>query len=265
MLEIDKIDYSQVFTRYDILTETEVSPEELFEELAPEEEDWRNIAEDVAFMKEDEVEEDVKSVLEEYDAEEVINKGLIPGMDVVSELYGRGIYYLPQVILSSDAMSKGIELCEAKMKETGEEREVKGTIVMHVAEGDPHDIGKNIAGAMLKAKGYNVVDLGRDVPVEDVVETVIEEKADLVTGTALMTTTQTAFPKIAERLQEEEVDLAFIGAGGAVNPAFVHSYPLGVYADEAADGPAIASAVVDEELRWEEIREQYDEIVPSAV
>ncbi|KXB06533.1 methanol:corrinoid methyltransferase [candidate division MSBL1 archaeon SCGC-AAA382C18] len=265
MLELGKIDYGQVFKRYDILVESKVSPEELFEELAPEEEVWRNIAEDVAFMKEDEVEEDVKSALEKYDPEEVINNGLIAGMDVVSELYGRGIYYLPQVILASDAMSLGIELCEAKMKETGEEREMKGTVVMHVAEGDPHDIGKDIAAAMLKAKGYNVIDLGRDVPVEDVVECAIEEDADLVTGTALMTTTQTAFPKIAERLQEEGVNVAFIGAGGAVNPAFVHSYPLGIYADEAADGPAISGAVVDKKLSWEEIRDQYDELVPSAV
>ncbi|KXB07590.1 hypothetical protein AKJ51_00855 [candidate division MSBL1 archaeon SCGC-AAA382A20] len=264
MLEFSKIDYDQVFQRYDVITETEATIDDMFEEYAPEESPWRDIAEDVVYMKEDKCAEDIKSALREYDPEEVINKGLIAGMDVVGEAYPRGIYYLPQVIICADVMSAGIELCEEKMAETGEEREAKGTVVLHVAEGDPHDIGKDIAKAMLNAKGYKCVDLGRDVPVEDVVEAVIEEDADLLTGTALMTTTQTAFPKIAKRLEEEGVDIVFIGAGGAVNQAFVHSFPLGIYADDAADGPVIADAIVEKELSWEDFRDQYDDIVPSA-
>lgn len=222
------------------------------------------MAEDVVFMKLDETVDAVKKALAKNDPEDVINKGLIAGMDIVGELYGRGIYYLPQVILAADAMGAGIELCEKKMLETGAKRTVKGTVVMHVAEGDPHDIGKDIAAAMLKAKGYAIIDMGRDVPIEDVVETVIENDADIVTGTALMTTTQTAFPKIAKRLMEEGVEPVFIGAGGAVNRAFVESYDLGVYAVAAADGPPLADAVSVQKLSWRELRDQWDDICPSA-
>ncbi|OUJ19096.1 Methanogenic corrinoid protein MtaC [Methanonatronarchaeum thermophilum] len=261
MLDISGISYDNIFNRYDIVAEKEVTPEELFEEMAPKEEPWRTITQKLVFLEE--VTDEVEEALNEYDPEDVINKGLIPGMDINGELYARGIYYLPQLIIAGDAMGKGIELCEEAMREAGQERKAKGKVLMHVAEGDPHDIGKDIAAAMLKAQGYEVIDMGRDVPVEDVVDAVKKENPDVLTGTALMTTTQTAFPRVAKRLQEEGLDVAFIGAGGAVNQSFVHSFPMGIFADEAADGPSICEAV-KEGKTWEEIREEYDEIVPSA-
>ncbi|OKY78397.1 MAG: Methanogenic corrinoid protein MtaC [Candidatus Methanohalarchaeum thermophilum] len=265
MLDIGIIEYENVFSRYDVKAESAVSPEELFEELAPEEEPWKSMAEDVVFLNPDGVESKVKEALEDYDPQEVINNGLIGGMDVVSELYGRGIYFLPQLVIAGDAMSNGITLCEEKLAESGEERETPGKVVMHVAEGDPHDIGKDIAAAMLKAAGYEVIDMGRDVAVEDVVDMVKEESPDLLTGTALMTTTQTAFPRVAKRLAEEGIELPFIGAGGAVNSAYVHSFDCGIYADDAADGPAIADAITQKGMTWQDLREEYDDIVPSAV
>ena len=97
------------------------------------------------------------------------------------------------------------------------ERVMKGHVVMMVAEGDPHDIGKNIAAVMLRSNGYGVTDMGRDVPVDDVVKTCLEVKPQLVTGTALMTTTMSAFPKVAQRLIENGMEIPFICAGGAVN------------------------------------------------
>ena len=190
----------------------------------------------------------------------MIEQGLIKGMDVVGELYGRGIYYLPHVMVAADAMDRGVKLCESKMKGA---RETKGKVVMHVAEGDPHDIGKNIAAVLLKSNAYTVIDLGRDVPVTDVVNAVVENKPDVVTGTALMTTTMSAFPKIAERLQEKGIEVPFICAGGAVNRAYVESFPLGVYANKAVQGPSLANKAI-EGADWRKLREDWDKITGGA-
>lgn len=140
------------------------------------------------------------------------------------------------------------------------ERKMKGSVVMHVAEGDPHDIGKNIAAVLLKSAGYGVVDMGRDVPIVDVVKTVEKEKPDVLTGTALMTTTMSAFPKISERLLEKGVELPFICAGGAVNRAYVESFPMGIYAVAAAQGPALVGKAMDG-WDWKKIRTKWDEVV----
>ncbi|OUJ18147.1 Methanogenic corrinoid protein MtaC [Methanonatronarchaeum thermophilum] len=261
MVKVSAANLENIFIRYDIKVEQEATPEDVFNEMAPEEEPWRTITQKLVFLED--VTDEVEKALNKHEPEDVINKGLIPGMDINGELYARGIYYLPQLILAGDAMGKGIELCEDAMASKGRTREAKGKVVMHAAEGDPHDIGKDIAAAMLKAQGYQIIDMGRDVPVEDVVDAVKKENPDVVTGTALMTTTQTAFPRVAKRLQEEGIDVPFIGAGGAVNQSFVHRFPMGIYADEAADGPSICEAV-KEGKTWEEIREEYDEIVPSA-
>jgi methanol corrinoid protein len=139
------------------------------------------------------------------------------------------------------------------------DRVMKGNVVMMVAEGDPHDIGKNIAAVMLRSHGYGVVDMGRDVPVEDVIKTVLEVKPDLVTGTALMTTTMSAFPKVAERLIEHGMEIPFICAGGAVNRAYVESFPLGIYASAAAQGPPLADKAM-EGWDWKKIRSKWDDI-----
>ncbi|WGI17756.1 cobalamin-dependent protein [Methanonatronarchaeum sp. AMET-Sl] len=261
MVNISGANLENIFIRYDVKVEQEATPEDVFKEMAPKGEPWKTITKKLVFLED--VTDEVEKALNKHEPEDVINKGLIPGMDINGELYSRGIYYLPQLILAGDAMSKGIELCEEAMANKGRSREAKGKIIMHAAEGDPHDIGKDIAAAMLKAQGYEVIDLGRDVPVEDVVDAVKEKNPDVVTGTALMTTTQTAFPRVAKRLEEEGVNVTFIGAGGAVNQSYVHSFPMGVYADEAADGPNICEAVINGKT-WKEIREEYDEIVPSS-
>jgi methanol corrinoid protein len=195
--------------------------------------------------------------LDKFKPEEVIEKALVKGMDVVAELYGRGIYYLPHVMVAADAMDKGVKLCEKNIKG---ERVTKGKIILHVAEGDPHDIGKNIALVLLRSAGYSTIDMGRDVPVVDVLELVEKEKPDVLTGTALMTTTMSAFPRIAERLAEKGIELPFICAGGAVNRAYVESFPMGVYAAAAAQGPVLVGKVVDG-WTWDKIRNKWDDII----
>jgi len=259
MLDVSSINYEEVFRRYDIETETKEKPEAVAARMLATVSDPRlkKVAEDVVFMNYKGVEADVKASLAETEPVDVIEKGLVKGMDVVGELYGRGIYYLPHVMVAAKAMEMGIKTAEAKMKG---EREMRGLVVMHVAEGDPHDIGKNIAAVLLRSNGYNVVDMGRDVPVDDVVKTVEERKPQMLTGTALMTTTMSAFPRIADRLVEKGIEIPFVCAGGAVNRAFVESYPLGVYAYKATHGPILA-AKVTEGWNYEKLRTKLDELL----
>lgn len=259
MLEISSANYEEIFRRYDIETEAKEKPETIAAKMLASVSDakLKKVAEDVVFMNYKGVEADVKAAMEKTKPEDVIEKGLVKGMEVVGDLYARGIYYLPHVMVAAQAMDKGIKTAETKIKG---ERELKGCVVMHVAEGDPHDIGKNIAAVLLKSNGFEVVDMGRDVPVDDVVKLVIEKKPQMVTGTALMTTTMSAFPHIADRLIEKGFEAPFVCAGGAVNRAFVESFPLGVYADKASQGPALATKAV-EGWDYKKLRSKWDELL----
>jgi methanol corrinoid protein len=256
MLDLKSVNFDRILRRYDIQLESKESPEELAARMVPKDPTLRKIAEDVVFMRYKAVGDDVTAALKEFTPEDVIERGLIKGMDVVGELYGRGIYYLPHVMVAADAMDKGVKICESKMKGI---RETRGKVVMHVAEGDPHDIGKNIAAVLLKSNGYTVVDMGRDVAISDVVVTVEHEKPQMVTGTALMTTTMSAFPKIADKLIEKGINIPFICAGGAVNRAYVESYPLGVFASKAIQGPVLANKTIDG-YDWRKLRENWDKL-----
>jgi methanol corrinoid protein len=259
MLDFDSVSSDKILTRYDIVVESKEKPEDIAAKILPKDPALRKIAEDVMNLKAKVIEEDVKAALKTIKPEMVIEGGLLKGMDVVSELYGRGIYYLPHVMVAADAMDKGIKIAEAALTS---ERKVKGHVVMHAAEGDPHDIGKNIAAVLLKSNGFGVIDLGRDVLVDDVVAAVVKNKPDVVTGTALMTTTMSAFPKIAERLEEKGINIPFICAGGAVNRAYVESFPMGVYASKAIQGPVIANAALAGS-DWRKLRENWDKLTAA--
>ncbi|HOQ26734.1 MAG TPA: B12-binding domain-containing protein [Methanomassiliicoccaceae archaeon] len=260
MLDFDNMNSDALLKRYDIVAESKEKPETIAEKHLPKDPLLRKVAEDVLYMKYKTIEESVTAALKENTPEDVIEKGLLKGMDAVSDLYGRGIYYLPHVMVSADAMDRGIKLAE---KALGSERKTKGDIVMHAAEGDPHDIGKNIAAVLLKSNGYNIIDMGKDVAVDDVVKTVVDVKPLAVTGTALMTTTMSAFPRVAEKLKENGMDLPFICAGGAVNREYVESFPMGIYAQKAANGPGLVGKALDG-WDWKKIRDKWDEILASS-
>ncbi|MGQ9697409.1 MAG: MtaA/CmuA family methyltransferase [Armatimonadota bacterium] len=199
------------------------------------------------------VREAVRSALRRHSPLDVVNKALVPAIDRVGELWDQEYFFLPQVILAADAMQAGIQLCEQEM---GQSVEKRGKIVMHVAEGDVHSIGKNIVKALLVANGFEVIDLGVDVPVEAVVAAVKEHKPIMLTGSALMTTTMSAFPKIARMLEAEGIDIPFACGGGAVTQQFVETFNLGVYGGKAHRAPAIAKAAA-EGKNWRQLREMF--------
>jgi len=235
------IDPGAILVRYNVKMEKEMTPEEAAADLYPKDEFVRAISVAIFEGEEDDVVSELeKAVAAGKDPLSLINSALMPGMGVVSKLYDDGVIFLPNVMMSADAMMEGIEYCKAK---AGKAQVSKGKIVCHVAEGDVHDIGKTIVVALLRANGYDVVDLGRDVPVDEVIDAVDKESPMMLTGTALMTTTMYAFKEINDKLMEKGYRVPFACGGGAVNQDFVALYELGVYGEEASDAPKMADFI----------------------
>jgi 5-methyltetrahydrofolate--homocysteine methyltransferase len=165
------------------------------------------------------------------DPKALIFRGLIPGMDVVGEKFRRNEYYVPQVLLSARAMYAGLDLLKPLIVNTGG-GESFGVVVIGTAQGDLHDIGKNLVAMMLEGAGFKVFNLGRDVAPEKFVAAVQEHNAQIVGISALMTTTMPAMKRTIDALAKAGVrERVKVMIGGApVNQA---------YADEiGADGYA---------------------------
>src|ERR1700690_2179602 len=151
-------DYSKIFVRYDLVSEVEGKETT----VKAKNKELQKVLDCVVKGDNQGIVSAVNDALKGNDPMEVIKEGLIKGMTEVSRLWEEGIYYLPQTIISSDAMLHGIDICEKKM---GKAMEKKGTVITHTAEGDIHDLGQKIANALLRANGFEVIDLGKDVPI----------------------------------------------------------------------------------------------------
>ena len=173
---------------------------------------------------------------------EILEGGLVPGVQALGQLFKDGQAYLPEILISTRAMNRGLE--ELKPHLAGVDIHKKGTVVLGTVEGDLHDIGKNLVRMMLDSNGYNVVDLGVDVSADSFVSAAKENSADIVAISALLTTTMVCFPTVVEALQKAGLkDKAKVMIGGA---------PVSrAYADEiGAEGFAEdCTSAVDEAAR----------------
>ena len=257
MLSCEGADFSKVLKRYDVDMQVEISPEEMAKKLLPTDPVFHKVAEEVMYMRFKTVGPTVMQALKERNPLDIINNGLVAGMEVVAKLYAEHVSYLPEIMMAAKTMEIGIALAE---KQVPGGLQPKATVIMHAAEGDPHDIGKNIAAVMMRASGYNVIDMGRDVPIVDAVAKVEEVKPLFISGTALMTTTMTAFPAEAKILKEKGYNTPVMGCGGAVNRDFANSYDLGIYSEKAPQTPLIAQKLLDG-YDWKAVREHWDDIV----
>ncbi|KKG12357.1 methylthiol--CoM methyltransferase [Methanosarcina sp. 2.H.A.1B.4] len=183
----------------------------------------------------------------ERDPTDLVLNALMHGIQTVCELYDIGESYVPEILLANEALLGGVELCQEKIGDIPS----SGKVVSLVIVGDLHDIGKNIVAAILRANGFDVIDLGRDITVEAVVEAVKAEKADLVTGTTLMSTTKGGLKALAEALESEGVPVACGGA--AVDSHFVETFGNSVYGKTPLDAVKIAKQICAGKS-WEEVR-----------
>lgn len=166
-------------------------------------------------------------------AEELITSSLTAGMEVVGEKFSSKEYFIPDMLASADAVGAAMEILKPHLEKANVT--TKGKVVVATVKGDIHDIGKNIVAILLKGAGYEVVDLGIDVPEDKIVETVRSEKPDYLGLSALLTTTMTEMPVVIKALEENGLrDSVKILIGGA---AVSDDYATEIGADAfCADG-----------------------------
>lgn len=178
---------------------------------------------------------------EEVDPFVAAMEGLAQGMVEAGDAYNRKEYFVPELLLCADALYAGLEILKPAIDASGREAEVKGSIVLGVVEGDVHDIGKNLVKMMFEVAGWNVYDLGKDVPLDKFVEEQIRTDANVVGISALMTTSMLAMPEIVKRLRAKNPNVRIMLGGAPINPEIVEKY--------GADGYAkTASTAVDEAM-----------------
>ena len=147
---------------------------------------------------------------------EVIEKGYVPGLQKVGELWEKGEYFLPELISSAESMKAAMAVLQPELKKANVEAPVKGRVVIGTIEGDIHDIGKNLVASMLQAHGFDVQDLGADVKLERFIEKAQAEGADLVCLSALLTTTMLNQKRFIELLGAKGLSGKFkVLVGGA--------------------------------------------------
>ena len=175
-----------------------------------------------------------QAVKDGKDPQKLIDESLIPGIIHVGELYEKQIYYLPQLISSAETMEASIDYLEPILAEK-RSGESLGTIVIATVEHDIHDIGKNLVGLMLKNYGYHVVDLGKDVPAETIIEAAIKEKADIIGLSALMTTTMMEMKKVVDMVHEQNLSCKVLIGGAVITQSFADEIGADGYGEDAQD------------------------------
>ncbi len=151
---------------------------------------------------------------------ELVDNHLIPAISRVGELYQAKTYFLPQLIQSAEAMEAAMSYITPFLEAEKKQTNTKGKIVLATVKGDIHDIGKNIVALMLRNYGFNVIDLGKDVEEEVIIKTAVNEKADIIALSALMTTTMEQMRKIADRVKTEGIEVNILIGGAAVDESY---------------------------------------------
>lgn len=194
------------------------------------------IADAVISCKKDKVLEAVEKAKTELPPEEIIEKGLSSGMNQVGFLFERGKLFLPHVMMAADAMSAGVKLLEENMP-AGTQKKKLGVIVTGTVEGDVHDVGKSIVSTMLQSAGFEVHDIGRDVPVRNFIEKAKEVDANMIGMSALMTTTLQGHREIIDMLKEEGMRSKIkVTVGGApATQAWAKKIGADCYAENASE------------------------------
>ena len=181
-----------------------------------------------------------KALLEEKQPLELVDEALIPALDIVGAKYEKGTLFLPQLLQAASAAQSAFDEIKTAIAKNGGEGASKGRIVLATVKGDVHDIGKNIVRVILENYGFDVLDLGRDVPIETVVHTVREKDAHLVGLSALMTTTLKSMEETIAALHEAKLDCKIVVGGAVLTPEYAEKIGADWYAKDAKQTADIA-------------------------
>lgn len=175
-----------------------------------------------------------------------ISSGFVPGVNHVGEQFACGNAFLPELVMSGEAMKAAVSVLEPEMIKRGTQREVLGTVVLATVEGDIHEIGKTLVGTMLSAAGFKVYDLGVDVSPDTIIGKALEVNADIIAMSALLTTTMVRQRQVTDDLQKEGLRSRFkIMVGGApVTRDWVKSIAADGYSEDAIGAVAVAKQLM---------------------
>ena len=175
---------------------------------------------------------------------EVLNEGLVPGMDVVGAKFKANEMYIPEVLIAARAMHAAMDIIKPMLSEAG--AQMKGTIVIGTVQGDLHDIGKNLVGMMLEGGGFSVVDAGVDVPSEKFVEEVKKSGAKMVGLSALLTTTMPVMKDVVAALKADPTtsDVKVLVGGAPLTQEYADSIGAAGYAPDASSAVDLAKSFI---------------------
>ena len=184
------------------------------------------------------------ALMKKSDPVEILERGLIAGMQEVASLFARKEYYVPEVLLCSEAFYAGFDIIKPLIKNSS--RKPRAKIVFGVVEGDIHDIGKNIVKVMMEAAGYEVIDLGRDVPVIEFIKAIEKENPDILALSSLMTTTMTHMGEIILELEKRKLreGVRVIVGGAPVNEEFAASIKADGYSPDGVSAVKLIQKLV---------------------
>ena len=185
-----------------------------------------------------------EAIKKDVELEEIINRAMIAGMDVVGERFSAGEIFVPEMLVAAATMKKGLDIIKPLLK--SEETKARETIIMCTVKGDMHDIGKNLVIMMLEGAGFNVIDLGVDLSVEKLIGKLEELKPAILGLSALLTTTMPEMKKVIETLEAKGLrDRIKVMIGGApVDAAFAGKIGADGYGEDAAEAVRLARSFV---------------------
>lgn len=187
-----------------------------------------------------------KSIEMEIDPLEAINKGFVVGVNQVGDAFSAGNAFLPELVMAGEAMKVAIAILEPELTRLGTKRDILGKVVIATVEGDIHDIGKTLVGTMLSTAGFEVFDMGVDVPITEIVQKAREEEADLIGVSALLTTTMVKQRDVIEAVDDMGLaDKVQVMVGGApVTRAWMEEIGAAGYSEDAIGAIAVAKELL---------------------
>lgn len=203
------------------------------------------IREMVVGGKFNDIEEEVQRAVDSgTDLNRLINDALISAMDIVGKRFADGDIYVPEMLVSAKTMKQGLDIIKPLLKSG--EAEQRGTIVMGTVKGDLHDIGKNLVTMMMEGAGFRIIDLGVDVKIEDLIDTVKKEEVDVLGLSALLTTTMPEMRKVIEALEEAGLrnQLKVIVGGAPIDQRFADEIGADGFGADAVEAVQLAREIV---------------------
>ena len=186
-----------------------------------------------------------KAIQEKADLDDLINRALIAAMDVVGDRFAKSEIFVPEMLVSAVTMKKGLDLIKPLLK--GNEDQAKGKVILCTVKGDQHDIGKNLVAMMLEGAGLEVIDLGVDVTVEEVIDKINEIQPQILGMSALLTTTMPEMENVVNLLRDRGIrEKVKVMIGGApVDADFAKKIGADAYGEDAAEAVTIARSFID--------------------